>query len=310
MKRLMPSALIAFLQSVDGANCLKADLFIITLPTGAIAYVTEGQFDITVPSGTPGWSGATVTFKAMQYGRWTRGAITSEAAFDCKANTMALTCVPQPGTTYPGLAIGILSAALNSLFDAAKVLVMTAYMPTHGDVSKGLETKWTGTITKVNAIDRVHVEFECADPMYLLNMKVPTRLIQSTCPWGFADSNCGLNPANYTQAITAAAGSTQWLVACTPSEPTGYFDQGVIKCLTGLNAGLTLAVKRYVNGTGIVVMNPWLFPVSAGDTFTVIKGCDKSVAMCGTTKATNGTTTDNRINFGGAPFVPVPTTAI
>ena len=66
---------------------------------------TEGQWKVTVPSGTAGWSGSTTTFEANKYGRWQRGVITSEAGFDLKANTMDLTCVPQSTTTYPGLVI-------------------------------------------------------------------------------------------------------------------------------------------------------------------------------------------------------------
>ena len=68
MKRLMPSGLISFLQNTSHRNVLKADLFAIALPTGTTIYATEGQFDITVPSATGGWTGNTTTFEATQYG--------------------------------------------------------------------------------------------------------------------------------------------------------------------------------------------------------------------------------------------------
>ena len=41
MKRLMSSTLIAWL--AVNKNCLKSDLFQITLPTGTVFYATEGQ---------------------------------------------------------------------------------------------------------------------------------------------------------------------------------------------------------------------------------------------------------------------------
>lgn len=398
MKRLLPSGLITFLQ--QNPNCLKADLFIITLPTGTVLYATDGQFDITLTtfvaspqSGTPGWAGATTTFKATQYGRWKRGSITSEASFNCNSNAMSLTCVPQPGTSYPGLSVGILNAAYSGLFDGAQVDVLTAYMPllNYGNVSHGVETKFTGTITKITNINRTMVEFECADPFYLLDMKVPTRLIQSNCPWGFCDSNCTLSVATYTQNFTALAGSTSWqLYPVTPfAQASGYFTQGVVKCLTGANAGLSQLVKlnstvgqftlsaaanasggntvytgtvtggasnayagRYfvvagfvshtsnngtflcvasdathltlVNSAGVseshastandtgylTVSSQWLLPITAGDTFSVIAGCDKTLTACKSRKTAVGGSVDNSINFGGMPFVPVPAKAL
>ena len=311
MKRLMPSSLITFLQ--NNPNCLRADCFAITLPTGAVLYATSGQWDITFLSGTPGWSGAQTTFKAGQYGVWARGAITSEASYQCNSNTMSLTCVPQQGTAYPGLSLGILNAALNHLFDGATVWVYTAYMPfgQYGNVSAGIETKFQGTITKIPNISRAAIEFECADPFYLLNMKVPSRLLQSNCPWTFLDSNCTLNVANYNVVFTAKAGSDQntLIPVVAFTRPDGWFTQGLVTCLTGQNAGLSQTVKANVGGN-ITVMLPWILPVSAGDTFMGIAGCDKTLTACKTRTRSDATPVDNSINFGGTPFVPVPSASL
>jgi uncharacterized phage protein (TIGR02218 family) len=307
----MPSALIAWLQT--NPNCIKADLFQIVLPTGETLNATEGQWDITVPSGTAGWSGATTTFSAMTNGRWNRGAITSEAGFNLNANTMSLTCLAQQGTAYPGLSVGILSAAMNGLFDAAIVWVYTAYMPlgSYGTVSNGIETKFQGTITKLSDVNRTKAEFECGDPMYLLNMKIPTRTFQPDCPWSVTDSNCTLNSGgtdingyHMTQAFTAASGSTQWFV--TPvtafTQPEGYFTQGVVTCTSGNNSGLSQTCKLHASGN-LMLMNPWFLPVSAGDTFSVLVGCDHTLTTC--TKKFG-----NSINHGGTPFTPPSSTAI
>lgn len=310
MKRLMPNGLITFLQT--NKNVHKADCFVITLPTGTVMYVTEGQWDVTFPSGTPGWSGGTVTFKASQYGRWKRGAITSEAGATLAASTMSLTCVPQQGTAYPGLSVGLLNAALNHLFDAATVWVYTVYMPigNYGNVSNGIETKFQGTVTKIPSIGRNLIELECADPLYLLNMKVPSRLMQTNCPWSFTDVNCTLNPADYTVNFTASGASTSGVLTPTSafSQAAGYFSQGVVKCLTGANAGLSQTVKVH-GGGNLILMVPWLLPVIAGDTFAVIKGCDRTLTMCKATVKASGATVDNSGNFGGTPFAPVPSLA-
>jgi uncharacterized phage protein (TIGR02218 family) len=312
MKRLMPSSLITFLQT--NKNCLKSDLFAITLPTGNTLYSCEGQLSITLPSGTPGWRGTTTTFNASTYGRWNRGAITSEASFECKAGTMKLTCVPQPSTVYPSTTLGILNAARQGLFDAATVSTYTAYMPLggYGNVNAGIETKFVGTITNISNINRTHVEFDCADPMYLLDMKIPTRLFQSDCPWSFCDSNCSLSAANYTVAFTAKTGSTNWtLTPATPfTQAAGYFTQGVVTCTAGANAGLSQTVKQHDTSGNLDLSYPFLLPPAAGDTFTVIMGCSKTMTACATTKTAAGVVTNNLLMFGGTPFTPVPTSAV
>jgi uncharacterized phage protein (TIGR02218 family) len=303
VKRLLPSGLIDFIAA--NPNCVRADLITIVLPNGQTLCATSGQFDITVPTSLSPLT--MTTFYANQYGVWERGAITSEAGFDLSSNTMDLTCVVQPDTQYPGMGIGLLSAALQSLFDAAEVTVQTVYMPlgAYGDVSAGVETKFVGQITTISDINRNKVVFTCADYLYLLNLKVPTRLYQSTCPWSFADANCALNPATFTTDFTAKTGTTQW--AMTPvtafSQATGYFSQGVVKCLTGTNAGLSQTVKLHDGSGNLQMMYPWLLPPAVGDTFSVISGCDKSLTTCDQKFS-------NQIHFGGTPFVPVPVSAI
>ena len=319
MKRLMPTSLINFLQGV-GKNCERADLIALGLPTGQTIYVTSGQWDITVPFGTAGWNGnedpsigfQTTTFSSSLYGRWSRGAITSEASFQLHSSTMKLSCISKSGETYPGLPLGILEAALNGLFDAAQIKVWTAYMPQggYGNVSYGLETKFFGTITKLDEIGRINVVFDCADPLYLLgpSTKIPTRLVQSTCPWSFGDSNCDVagGRAAFTVAFTAQTGSTQWVLIPTVNfsgngATAGYFQQGVVTCLTGNNVGLSQSVKISAAGA-LTMITPWFLPVTAGDTFKVISGCDKSISTC-------ISKFNNLIHYGGASFVPVPTVA-
>lgn len=305
MKRLMPSSLIAFL--ANNRNCQKADLFSIFLPTGQTLNVTEGQWDITVPLGTPGWQGPTTTFYSVQYGKWTRGAITSEASYNLNSNSMALTVVPKVGVSYPGLSIGMLNAAINGLFDASQLYCYTVYMPVdgYGNVSAGVETKFFGQIVAITSITRIACEFKCADPFFLLNMKIPTRLLQTNCPWSFGDSNC--NPpggkAAFTQTFAAASGSTQWIL--NPVSPTGnltvagYYLQGVVTCLTGNNAGLSNTVKLQLASSpySLTMMNKWLLPVSAGDTFSVLAGCDKTQSTC-------LLKFNNLSNHAGMPYIP------
>lgn len=309
MKRLMPSQLKTFL--ANNPVCHRADCFAIALPTGQVLCVTDGQWDITFTTATPGWLGALTTFYATKYGNWQRGSITSEAGFKCSANSMDLTLIAQPGTTYPGTSLGILNATLNHLLDGATVWVWTAYMPLgqYGNVSNGVMPKFQGTICKWSQMGRTGVKFDCADPLYLCNLKVPARLFQSNCAWSMCDANCSLSAANYT--VPFAAGTATQTTLGTLTQPDGYFAQGVVTCVTGQNAGLSQTVKSYAAGV-LTTMVPWLLPVAPGDTFTVIKGCDKTPTTCAATTHADGTAESQnwQIRFGGDPFIPPASTGI
>jgi uncharacterized phage protein (TIGR02218 family) len=182
----------------------------------------------------------------------------------------------------------------------------------YGNVSAGLETKWLGFIDKIKTIDRTHVEFECQDLFYLLNQNIPSRLIQSGCPWGFCDANCTLSAATYTVDFTAKTGSTtSTLTPVTAfTQATGYFSQGVVTCVTGGNAGLSQTVKLHDSSGNLDMTLPWLMPINAGDTFSVIKGCDKSATMCAATITPGGSSVDNLVHFGGMIAVPQPIEAV
>jgi uncharacterized phage protein (TIGR02218 family) len=310
MKRLYPSSLKTFLAA--NPSVIKADCFSAVLPTGTVMNVTEGQFDITVPSGTNGWTGATTTFHASTFGKWERGAITSEASFGLEANSMKLTCYPQQSTAYPNITLGILGAAFNGLFDACLVSAYTVYMPfgQYGVVTAGVETKFVGLIEKITNIDRTHVEFEVQDPFYLFNQKIPSRLIQTGCNWSFCDANCTLAAATYTTTFTLKTGSTQ--TTLTPvtafTQPAGWATQGKVTCTAGNNVGLSQTVKLHDSSGNLEMIVPWILPVAAGDTYSVIAGCEKSATACSTRVTAAGGNVNNLVNFSGAIAVPVPST--
>ncbi len=315
MKRLTPSSLYTWLGSQ--VNVIRAECYIIG-PTknGQTIYVTEGPWDITIPTGTGGFVNSqgsnitTKTFSSSAWGHWSRnGAIVSEAAMDLKSETWSLICIAEQLVTMPGIpSIGILNGILNGLFDAAPVSVYTCWFPTdkYGYMGNGVEFMFAnGIISKFTDINRARVELEVADCNYFANQKVPNRLYKASCPWSVGDSNCGLNLSNtsvggyyMTQAFTANTGSTQY--SLTPvtafAQPAHYFEQGVCTCVTGNNAGLSQTVK--VHASGVLTMDsPFILPVTAGDTFSVIVGCDHSQTAC-------IVKFNNKINYGGTDYVP------
>lgn len=303
------AALLYALQNNPQSIAFRQDLFIITLRNGQFIYATDGQQDlvysgtVTIPSGTP--TVLTFTnqrFSATKYGSWKRGKIVSAAGFDLESNSMDLTCVADDAVYFPGTTLPIMQSLNYGLFDRANVLVLTAYMPSYGDFSLGLEIKFQGQITKLNGSTRSIAKFTVNDGLYLLKLPFPPNLIQSPCRHALFNPNCTLNQSSFTDGYTVASGSTQNTINTTSallhSSDATYYTQGVLTWLTGQNAGLSSTVKAQASSS-VTLMAATLFPVGTGDTFNLSAGCDKTLATCGNRFA-------NSIHFGGAPLVPNP----
>lgn len=76
----------------------------------------------------------------------------------------------------------------------------------------------------------------------------------------------------------------------------GYFDFGEITFTSGLNNGLTFEVKSYVPGQ-ITLYLPLPYLAAIGDTYSIVAGCDKTLATC-------RDRFDNLANNRSEPFVP------
>jgi uncharacterized phage protein (TIGR02218 family) len=270
-------------------------------PRPASINATTSQVDITYQG---------VTYYASKFGAWERGKITSEASFDLKANDMMLT-LKSPGTiAYPGTAVTMMGAALLGLFDAALVQVWTArwplgQKPTAFLAANGVETKFAGFIKPNGKIARSKIEFEVADALYLLNLKLPRRIIQASCPHTLYDANCTAVATNFMSPIMVVLSGTrqQFNTTVTLGQPPPYFTQGYITFLTGQNAGLSFTIKQQLSTTAILLAAAVPLPLANGDTFIAFAGCDKTEATCNSKFA-------KLAFFGGTPFVPVPEVAI
>jgi uncharacterized phage protein (TIGR02218 family) len=82
------------------------------------------------------------------------------------------------------------------------------------------------------------------------------------------------------------------------SQDNGYFNYAKMTWLTGLNAGYVSEILYYQKSSGtITIFLPTPKNVTAGDTFNIQPGCDKTFAMC------KGKFT-NAANFRGEPHIP------
>ena len=142
---------------------------------------------------------------------------------------------------------------------------------------------------------------------------MPRRLYGASCGHVFGDAMCGYDRTNGKNALGAAtgigavtiaalAGSTQAQIATsfTPSPATAY-DQGTVTATAGANNGASRTIARLAGGN-LDLLQPWLSPVSAGDNFQLLPGCDHTVATC-------NATFNNLARYGGFPYLPPPESA-
>lgn len=77
---------------------------------------------------------------------------------------------------------------------------------------------------------------------------------------------------------------------------SGYFDNGVMTMTSGLANGQSMEVKSFVGGQWTTFL-PLPFTVVAGDTYTMIAGCNKTIDECFTKFS-------NVVNMQAEPYLP------
>ena len=107
-----------------------------------------------------------------------------------------------------------------------------------------------GRAGKIDRQERAKVSIAVNSPMELLNMDVPWRALGPDCRWTLFDLNCALSNSAFAVSGTVLAGSSAAQVLASLSNPTGYFDQGVLVWTSGANSGLRATVRSYI-GTGL-----------------------------------------------------------
>lgn len=143
------------------------------------------------------------------------------------------------------------------------------------------------------------------------------------CRWDLGDERCQVNVAALTVSDTvdsvpglsaealsrpASSGSEietvrqslvnpndEFIVFSRP-EAAGYFDFGTVTWTSGDNAGLSMEVIRFQDGS-FKLIEGMPFQIQVGDAFTVFPGCDKRPDTC-------KTKFNNFDNNGGFPHVP------
>ena len=197
-------------------------------------------------------------------------------------------------------------------FEHARLELQRAFLPAADMASlnppiAGTLVSFTGRVATTKG-DRTQQLLTVKSDTEQLDVMVPAEVYQPGCPNTLYDAACGVSrDAKTVQGIANTAGdATRTRFGHGLMQAAGYFDLGVVKFLTGSNAGIGRTVKRHTAGAGgseITVLQPFPFTVAAGDTFAIYPGCDKTQATC---KAKF----NNVIRFRGKPYVPAAETVM
>lgn len=119
----------------------------------------------------------------------------------------------------------------------------------------------------------------------------------AACRAQLGDVRCKINLAAHTVtgSVTSVLNTLQFADTAR-TEAAGIFTFGVLTFTSGPNAGLSIEIKEYSPGK-LTLALPLPSPIAVGHSYSLVKGCDKTLATCQNRYA-------NAVNFRGEPHVP------
>ncbi|WP_457329728.1 DUF2163 domain-containing protein [Rhizobacter sp. P5_C2] len=304
-----PGALAELLNSETELGCI--DLYTFTLPGGLVLRWTGGDQPIALNGTT--WSlgpGLRRSRTRMSVGIEVDSLDVTvyelPADLDDEERAMQLSGTP------------LLAYIARGGFEHARLELQRAFLPAAEMASLtppivGTLVWFTGRVATTKG-DRTQQVLGIKSDTEQLDVMVPAEVYQPGCPNTLYDAACGVNrdAKTVTSAASSASDATRTRFShglAANLYPSGYFDLGVVRFLTGPNTGIGRTVKRHTTGgaggagSEITVLQPFPFPVAPGDSFAIYPGCDKTQSTC---KAKF----NNVIRFRGKPYVPAAETVM
>lgn len=117
------------------------------------------------------------------------------------------------------------------------------------------------------------------------------------CRADLGDARCKVDLSAFmVETTVVSVTDNRIFTSNVPGVADGWFDYGVLRWLSGANAGLRAEVKGQTSDV-IELRDAMTSGIAAGDLFRLSAGCDKRFATCKAKFA-------NAVNFRGEPHVP------
>lgn len=332
MRNLTP-ALLALLNAAGGINALPYwEFFTFTLSDGTTMLRYGGApFKLTAANATiwdpPNFlTGAGMWFAGISWPASRMGARDDmgqigEWSVGLDANSWTLQFAaprvdPFTGTEFPDEINGVpwIEAAQAGALDNADCIVSRAYFAAGTPASPiavagaspvGTVILQRGMVGNVDCGDEMAL-IHVTDYRALLKQQMPRNLYQGACRHRVYDSRCTLDSTLFDASAVVNAGSAGSMVIATAPVlapgGSGTYTLGLLTMTSGDNNGFKRLVSTWDGSARFQLLNPFPYPLAAGDTFTVTAGCDKRLSTCQAFA--------NEDNFGGYPFIPMPEVAL
>ena len=306
------AALVTFLNNPANLTCVQVDLYTFYLASGEYLRYTGGNSALSLtaaafPAGSLNTGGPTTFALGPRFGR---SKVTNKIGVEPAELDVD---VMVGGDDLVGT-ITFADAIRLGIFDGATVELDRFFAPPQAAGSGALDTSlgcllwFYGRVADCD-IGRSKISIKVKSLMNLLALQqMPRRLYGAGCTHIFGDAMCGYDRVNGLnalgqstgvgqQTVVTTTGTNQSTIVCTTAIGSAYL-QGTITGASGANTGYSRTIGN-VAGSTIYLFKPFLFPITIGDTFNILPGCDHTTQTC------DGVF-NNLLRYGGYPFIPPP----
>lgn len=181
---------------------------------------------------------------------------------------------------------------LSGLYDRAKIdLLLVDYNNTENNVLLR-----SGYINDIKISGNVFVA-EIYNVLSAFNNAL-CNVYSMSCRANLGDKLCKIDLAQYTYSgKIEKVISKRIFFDSQISANNGHYKFGLVTFSSGANKGLSFQIADHIRKEVVFTIEPY-FPISVGDTYLMIAGCNKSIDAC-------FNKFNNVVNFRGEPYVPI-----